>query len=279
MMPDAVRLEACHDERVTTTGFTTNGEVPTLSRWYVAVSLIGLLALSGCSDASGDNPTETAHGKVGDCYNQSSTKNQVATKPVDCAGPHLGETVFVSEEPAPSTSQALAPCRTAQARYLGQDFNTRLDVQLWIPSDFSWYRCDVFVRNSTQGGSGYQSVTGSLKDVLREGVSIDLQSCLSEPYDPGGDQVYIPCSDPHIAQELIGAPAIGTLDEPFPADISDRATRACNAAASAAGLANEHTSVQAYYPKNADAWASGERTADCWVAAEQGVLPPVVTTS
>jgi hypothetical protein len=242
-----------------------------MSRWYVGVLLVAAV-VAGCS-SSGDNAAPADMGSVGDCYNQTSPKT------VDCAGPHLAETVFVEQGQAPATSKALAPCREAQARYLGQDFNTRLDVQLWIASDLSWYRCDVFVRKSTLAGSGYQSVSGSLKDVLREGVSIDLQSCLSEPYDPGGDQVYIPCSEPHVAQELIGAPAIGTVDEPFPSDIADRATRACNAAASASGLADGAT-VQAYYPKNPDAWASGERTADCWVAAKTGeVLPPVETTS
>jgi hypothetical protein len=241
-----------------------------MTRWQAGLLLIVAIVLGGCSNADDDPAADI--GKVGDCYDQSP-------KTVDCAGPHLAETVYVHEGQAPATSQALAPCRAAQARYLGQDFNTRLDVQLWIASDLSWYRCDVFVRKSTDARSGYQSVSGSLKDVLREGVSIDLQSCLSEPYDPGADQVYIPCSEPHVAQELIGAPAIGTLDEPFPGDIADRATTACNAAASAARLTDGIT-VQAFYPKNPDAWASGERTADCWVSAEAGeVLPPVETTS
>jgi hypothetical protein len=242
-------------------------------RFACAAASLLLLLVAGCGGSSTNEPDEPAIGQVGDCY------GQVSSKVVDCAGPHLAETVYVSDEAPPESSRALEPCRTAQARYLGQDFNTRLDVQLWIASDLSWYRCDVFVRNSTQSGSGYQSVTGSLENVLRDGVSIDLQSCLSEAYDPAGDQVYIPCSEPHVAQELIGAPAIGTLEEKFPQDIGDRATRACNATAAASGVLDDHTTVQAYYPKNADAWASGERTADCWVAAQNGhVLPPVTTT-
>jgi hypothetical protein len=242
-------------------------------RLSCAAALLVPLVLAGCGGSSTDEPDSPAIGEVGNCYGQASTKV------VDCAGPHLAETVYVSDEAPPESSKALEPCRAAQARYLGQDFNTRLDVQLWIASDLSWYRCDVFVRNSTQSGSGYQSVTGSLKNVLSEGVSVDLQSCLSEAYDPAGDQVYIPCSEPHVAQELIGAPAIGTLEEKFPQDIADRATRACNATASASGFLDKQTSVQAYYPKNADAWASGERTADCWLAAESGdVLPPVTAT-
>jgi hypothetical protein len=247
-------------------------EVNGMARRSVAIGIACLVLTSGCSGGDDEATADPDTGSVGDCYGQSSTKT------VDCAGPHLAETVFVRAEAPPRTSEALAPCRIAQSHYLGQDFNTRLDVQLWIASNLSWYRCDVFVRNSTQGGSGYQSVSGSLKNLLREDVSVDLQSCLSEAYDPVGDQVYIPCSEPHVAQELIVAPAIGTLVEPFPRDIADRATRACNATASASGLLNENTRVEAFYPKTADAWASGERTADCWIAAKKDVLPPVQTT-
>ena len=79
----------------------------------------------------------------------------------------------------------------------------------------------------------------------------------------------------HVAQELIAPPAIGTLDEEFPANVADRASRACNAAASAVDLLGDDRQVRAYYPKNADAWATGERTADCWVTATKGALPPV----
>jgi hypothetical protein len=120
-------------------------------------------------------------------------------------------------------------------------------------------------------------LTGSLKGVLDDGASVGIQSCLSEPYDPAGDQVYVPCSKAHIAQELVQAPAIGTLDEKYPVDIAGRAARACNAAASASHLSGPGRMVEAYYPKNADAWASGERTADCWITARKGVLPPVTS--
>lgn len=104
---------------------------------------------------------------------------------------------------APAQTEALAACRKAQSDYLGQDFNTRLDVQLWISDDESWYRCDVFLRNSTKSGAGFQSLTGSLKGVLDDGVSVDLQSCLDEPYDVVGDQRYVACSKEHVAQERL----------------------------------------------------------------------------
>lgn len=245
-----------------------------MHRWRVVAAIVVLVALTSCKPQ--DKPAEKTDeiGGVGDCYGQSSSKA------VDCGLAHVAESIFVGDEPPPSGSLALAPCRDAQSAYLGQDFNTRLDVQLWVAGDLSWYRCDVFVRQSTQGGTGYETLTGSLKGVLDEGASVDLQSCLSEPYDPAGDQVYVPCSEPHVAQELVVAPAIGTLDEPFPDDIADRAARACNAAASASGLLSKQRTVKAYYPKNEDAWASGERTADCWVIAGDGdVLPPVDSTS
>jgi hypothetical protein len=239
-----------------------------------ALAVLASLLLAGCSNDGDLRGPQSDVGAVGDCY------GQVSTKTVPCSGSHMAETIFVSHQAPAATSDALSPCREAQATYLGQDFNTRLDVKLWVAGDLSWYRCDVLVRNSTQDSSGYQEITGSLKGVLRRGVSVDLQSCLSEAYDPAADQAYIPCSQPHVSQELVSAPAIGTLNEPFPGDVSDRATRACNAAASASGLLSKKSTVEAYYPKNADAWATGERTADCWVTAvDGGVLPPVTATS
>jgi hypothetical protein len=242
-----------------------------MRRWRsrVAAALACLLA-AGCGGTAPSDDTEADQiGKVGDCYGSSSTE------PINCRLAHTAETIYVKDAPPGATSEALMPCREAAAQYLGQDFNTRLDVRLWVASDLSWYRCDVLLRESTKSESGYQTLTGSLKGVLESGASVDLQSCLSERYDPGGDQMYVPCSTPHIAQELIQAPAIGTLDEGYPADIADRAKRACNAAAGASGLTGPGRTVKAFYPKNSDAWASGERTADCWVTAQKGVLPPV----
>jgi hypothetical protein len=239
--------------------------------WWVAAALVCLLATAcgGGREPADDNNTAAEIGKVGDCYGESSTE------PINCQLAHTAETVFVKDSPPGETSEALMPCRDATVQYLGQDFNTRLDVRLWVAGDLSWYRCDVLLRESTKGGSGYQTLTGSLKGVLDTGASVDVQSCLSEPYDPGGDQVYVPCSQSHIAQEIIQAPAIGTMDEKYPLDVGARATRACNAAASASQLSGSGRTVEAYYPKNADAWSSGERTADCWVTAKKGVLPPV----
>jgi hypothetical protein len=239
-------------------------------RWCCAVAL-GAAMLTGCGGSSdGDQPDKM--GTVGDCYGENSNR------PIDCSRTHLAETVFVSAGSPPVGSKALAPCREAQSDYLGQDFNTRLDIQLWVAGDESWYRCDVFLRNSTKSGAGFQSLTGSLKGVLEEGASVDLQSCLDEPFDAGGDQRFVPCAQEHVAQELVVPPAIGTLDEEFPANVSDRATRACNAAASAVDLLGENRLVRAFYPKNSDAWATGERTADCWVSAKEGTLPPVEAT-
>lgn len=236
-------------------------------RWCCALALAVAL-LSGCSP-SPDAEETNQMGKVGDCYAANSDR------PIPCSKKHLAETVFISEGAPDGTSQALAPCRNAQSDYLGQDFNTRLDIQLWIAGDRSWYRCDVFLRNSTKSGAGFQSLTGSLKGVLEKGVSVDLQSCLGEPYDANGDQRFVPCSQEHVAQELTAPPAIGTLDEEFPANVADRASRACNAAASAVNLLGDNRQVRAFYPKNTDAWATGERTADCWVTATKGTLPPV----
>jgi hypothetical protein len=150
-----------------------------MRRWWWLAALTCLLATAcgGTRPAADDTPNEI--GRVGDCYGESSTE------PIDCRLAHTAETVFVKDAPPGATSEALMPCREATVQYLGQDFNTRLDVRLWVAGDLSWYRCDVLLRDSTKGGSGYQTLTGSLKGVLDNGASVDLQSCLSEPYDPG----------------------------------------------------------------------------------------------
>ncbi len=225
--------------------------------------------LSACSGSDSDTATTAPKVEVGDCFAKGSTQA------VDCAANHVAQTVYVSDQPPPESAAALAPCREAQAKFLGQDFNTRLDVQLWVPEDESWFRCDVVLRNSTRAQAGYQVLTGSLEGVLRRGVAVKLQACLDEKYDPATDQTYVSCDEPHTSQELFVAPAIGTPDEKFPGDVSRRATRACNATAAASSQLGDGHRVAAYYPENPDAWSTGERSADCWVTAERGQLPAV----
>ncbi len=238
-------------------------------RWPALVVSVLALLLSSCSDDPADTETEDPPIKVGDCFAGGSTK------PIDCKQNHTAQTVYVSAEPPSNTSADLSPCREAQAKFLGQDFNTRLDVQLWVPEDESWYRCDILLRNSTHAVAGYQVLTTSLKGALDKGVPVDLQACLDEKYTASRDQPYAPCDTPHVSQEIIVAPAIGTNEEKFPRDVSDRATRACNATASASDLLVGANQVEAFFPENPDAWSTGERTADCWITATRGQLPAV----
>lgn len=238
------------------------------------VVLFCCAALVGCDGSGTDRPEpEVHHSRVGECYNEASTR------PVPCAEPHLAQTVYVSDQqPPPDRAAALAPCRTAQAAFLGQDFNTRVDVEVWVPADASWYRCDIVVRNSTGGSGGYLALSGSLRGVMRKGAPIDLQACLRERFDPARDQKYVSCRRPHVAHELIVAPAIGTLDEPYPGDLARRAVLACNSMAAASDYLGPGRRVDAFFPKNADAWATGERSATCWVTATRGTLPPVTAS-
>lgn len=242
-----------------------------MTRWLLglAVGVILVVGSVGCGSAPEpvQQPAEPA--EVGDCFEGGSDE------PVSCRESHIAQAIHVSESPPTSDAEAITPCRRAQARFLGQDFNTRLDVKLWVAQDESWYRCDVLLRRSTQARSGYERLTESLEGVLRKGAAIDLQACLDQPFDPSVDQTFVPCDEPHAARELIVAPAIGTLAEGFPDDIMDRATNACNATADAAGELKQGRTVSAYYPDSPAAWATGERSADCWIAADRGSLPPV----
>ena len=241
-------------------------------RWP-SLFLVPLCGLIACSPQSAAEPAAepaaaVPDARVGDCY------ADVSGAPVGCNFRHVAQTVFVSDIPPPADPEAaLAPCREAQAEFLGQDFNTRLGVKLWVADDRSWYRCDVVLRNATLASDSYQMLTGSLKGVLSRGASVDLQVCLDARYDSTVDQPYVSCREPHVAHELAVAPAIGTVDEPFPSDVARRAANACNATASAAGQLLPDRLVTAFYPRNAATWASDERTADCWVTARKGTLP------
>ncbi len=229
---------------------------------------VSVLTVAGCSPPPADAPSFEPP-EVGDCLVAGTDEA------VNCKERHVAEVVFVGEEAPGTDLEALEPCRRAQRDYLGQDFNTRLDVRLWVAQDESWYRCDVVLRKSTRAAAGYEVLTGSLRGVLRKGVGVDLQACLDSAYKPAADQTYVPCDEPHTTRQLIASPAIGTLAEGFPADIDERATNACNATAAAAGELAPGRTVIAFYPNSADAWAAGERSADCWLSADRGLLPGV----
>jgi hypothetical protein len=193
--------------------------------------------------------------------------------PVSCAQRHIAQTVYVGKGRAADVASALAPCRLAQARFLGQDFNSRLGLRLWVASDKSWYRCDVVLRNSTRSSTRFQPLTGSLQGVFRTGVPVNLQACLAAPYKPQADQPYVSCKRLHVAQELVVAPAIGTLKEAYPSDVGQRAASACHASASAAKMLGKGRTVTAFYPNSPRAWAGGDRTAECWITGTSATLP------
>ncbi|MGI8887478.1 MAG: septum formation family protein [Nocardioidaceae bacterium] len=237
----------------------------------VAVAVAAFALLTGCSSpppTTGPPPI----GAVGDCY-------AVGGKAVDCTEEHVAESVFVAAETPPRSAVAIAPCQTAQARYLGQDFNTRLDVRLWVAADESWFRCDLVLRTSTLANSSLEPLMMSLRGAFRIAVPVKLQACLDEAYDSATDQPYAACTSPHKSRQLIIAPAIGTVKEPFPADVADRAGRACNASAAAERQLVGQLRVEAFYPNTAAAWATGERGANCWVTAINGLLPAVEPTA
>src|SRR5262245_48973607 len=97
--------------------------------------------LSACSHSTDQAAADVPSVEVGDCFVDG------APKPVSCDDNHVAQTVYVSRTAPSDMAAALEPCREAQARFLGQDFNTRLDVHLWVPQDLTWYRCDVVLRN------------------------------------------------------------------------------------------------------------------------------------
>jgi Septum formation len=235
------------------------------------LAVLCVASLAGCSHSA--PVARKPMVRVGVCY------ARLSGPPVSCAQQHLAQTVFLGRGSVADGAAAMAPCRQAQARFLGQDFHTRLDLRLWVAKDKSWYRCDVVIRNSTRATTDLQEITGSLRGIFRHGVAESLQACLAAPYHPRQNQPYVSCAHPHVAQELFVAPAIGTLNEPYPTDVASRAASACHATASAAKMLGKGRTVTAFYPSSARAWDSGDRTADCWVTATSGTLPRTSTPS
>jgi hypothetical protein len=233
-------------------------------RWALGGVGVALLVVSGCDSTPATTPPPMFHARVGDCFRNP---HDVL---VPCTHRHRAQTVYVGGRPPAPAALAVRPCRPAEAAFLGADVNTRLDLRVWVSAAQRWYRCDLLLRRSTHGGDGYEDVTGSLRRTLSSGVPAHLQACLATRYRPRRDQRYVSCERPHVSQELTVAPAIGVLDEPLPADVSDRARTACHASASASGLLVGRRTVRALYPDTAKAWSSGLRAATCWVDAAPG---------
>ncbi|QSB15050.1 septum formation family protein [Natronosporangium hydrolyticum] len=153
-------------------------------------------------------------------------------QPVDCADPHLTETVYVGEftdsagertnPPSAGSSDwrsAYRSCDDGAADYLGADFRyARLWLGVTVPTEEAWaggarwFRCEVASledRDRTRSGSLAGALSGDSElrlGCFEVGLGDDDQSI--ESMDP------VPCDEPHHA-EFVGvweAPDVPYLD-------------------------------------------------------------------
>ncbi len=144
------------------------------------------LALSGCGLFGGAgggaaNPTASPGGdtdvftiKVGNCLNDSATKNEVTTVPaVDCAHPHDSEayaSITMTDVAFPGADavkkQAESGCTAKFNSFVGVDYGTsKLAYSYYYPTAVSWAQNDREILCLIADPAG--QTTGSLKGAAR----------------------------------------------------------------------------------------------------------------
>lgn len=163
-----------------------------------AVALAVLLALAGCAEAGVDGDLTDDWPALGElrpflpvagvCHPTESPREvSAAQSSVDCAVPHLGETVHVGAFPAgvaklppeqaAESRAAFAECDRRAAGYVGAQWRSaRLRLDVAVPTGTAWargarwFRCDLTeVTGVEQESPAPVLRTGSLRNALTTG--------------------------------------------------------------------------------------------------------------
>ena len=163
-----------------------------------AVALAVLLALAGCAEAGVDGDLTDDWPALGEarpflpvagvCHTTESPREvSAAQSSVDCAVPHLGETVHVGAFPAgvaklppeqaAESRAAFAECDRRAAGYVGAQWRSaRLRLDVAVPTGTAWargarwFRCDLTeVTGVEQESPAPVLRTGSLRNALTTG--------------------------------------------------------------------------------------------------------------
>jgi len=214
-------------------------------------------------------------------------------RPIDCALPHLVETVHVGEftgdaaeretPPSPGSRalrEAHAECEERVADFLGADYRYgRLTMVVATPTEAGWsggsrwFRCDLSEMRDMRGNLAER--VGSLRGALAEDSDSGLRlGCITtEQDDEGnlGERVQVPCDQPHEA-EFVGV--WRSPDDEYPAPADEEARRrvyqGCREEiAEYVGVPNDgnltyRTGVIADWMSE-DAWDNGDRTFRCYL--------------
>lgn len=242
------------------------------------------LLVSGCLPVIGTSAQRaSAAPRVGQCY---ATPDEVLaaphdpTSPVDCSQPHTLETYAVLHPEHRLDRATMArmdqQCVQRIKPFLGGgDFaQTAVSVYYFTPAPAQrrdgdlWVRCDAGVVTDT-AVTGARPVTGSLRGAFAHGVPEAYRRCLDGAPDPTAPLPLVPCTGPHVAEQMPSGVDLGDLGDRYPG--TEALTR----------RANERCArvVQAQVPEaarslvvvpTASMWRGGATTAQCWALAPPG---------
>jgi hypothetical protein len=249
-----------------------------------ALAAVLCLLVSGCLPVVGSSPQQGfATPRVGQCY---ATPDDVladphdSTPPVDCSNPHTLETYAVLHPAHRLDRETMArmdqQCVQRIKAFLGGgDFaQTAVSVYYFTPTTAQrrdgglWVRCDAGVVTDT-AVSGARPVTGSLRGAFAHGVPEAYRRCLDGAPDPAAALPLVPCTGPHVAEQMPSGVDLGDAGARYPGTsaLTHRANDRCARV------------VQAQVPEaarslvvvpTASMWRGGVTTAQCWALAPPG---------
>jgi len=242
------------------------------------------LVVSGCLPVVGTSVQQAnASPQVGQCY---ATPDDVLadphdpSPPVDCARPHTLETYAVLHPRHRLDRATMARMDQQCVRRIksflgGGDFaQTAVSVYYFTPTPAQrrdgdrWVRCDAAVVTDT-AVSGARPVTGSLRGAFAHGVPEAYRRCLDGAPDPAAALPLVPCTRPHVAEQMPSGVDLGALGDRYPGTtaLTRRANERC--ARIVRAQVPEAARSLVVVP-TATMWRAGATTAQCWAMATPG---------
>jgi hypothetical protein len=264
------------------------------------VGAVAALTMTGCGRPAGvdgdltDNwpslgTPEVFVPEAGVCHPRLQDVTLLAYRPVDCARPHLTETVYVGSFAGPDADRSIPPApgspavRAARAEcdkqadaLLGGDWRSgRLVLALLVPraeawsGGARWYRCDLTEVESLDNDKPVAR-TGSLAGTLA-GPSPLAYTCFNPKLikDEINFMEPVPCDRPHHAEFAGIYTAAENTFEAFLAD--DRRTqKGCLTVIARFAKIPDDAATQVrvgsiFYHPDAPAWLDGNRGVQCFL--------------
>jgi hypothetical protein len=157
----------------------------------------------------------------------------------------------------------------------GGDFaQTAVSVYYFTPTraqqraGVRWVRCDAGVVTDT-AVSGARPVTGSLRGAFAHGVPEAYRRCLDDPPDPAAPLPLVPCTGPHVAEQMPSGVDLGDAGARYPG--TKTLTRDANArCADVVESQVPDAGRSLVVVPTRSMWRGGLTTAQCWALAPPG---------